>query len=59
MSTSAHVRSRLIQALTLDLVGPTPDILAQLELEGRAEEAAELREELLDRPPTVGTRPVS
>jgi hypothetical protein len=45
------VRHQLIQALTLDLVGPTPDILAQLELEGRTEEAAELRDEVLDRPP--------
>lgn len=51
MATSAQVRSQLIQALTLDLVGPTPDILAQLELEGRTEEATELRDELLDRPP--------
>jgi hypothetical protein len=51
MSTSAQIRSQLIQALSLDLVGPTPDILAQLELEGRTEEATELREELLDRPP--------
>jgi hypothetical protein len=51
MTTSAHVRSQLIQALSLDLVGPTPDVLAQLELEGRTEEAAELRAELLDRPP--------
>ena len=51
MTTSAQVRSQLIQALTLDLVGPTPGILAQLELEGRTEEAAELRAELLDRPP--------
>jgi hypothetical protein len=51
MSTSAQIRSQLIQALSLDLVGPTPDILAQLELEGRTGEAAELREELLDRPP--------
>ena len=51
MSTSAQIRNQLIQALSLDLVGPTPDILAQLELEGRTEEAAELREELLDRPP--------
>jgi hypothetical protein len=41
MSTSAQIRSQLIQALSLDLVGPTPDILAQLELEGRTEEAAE------------------
>lgn len=51
MTTSAHVRSQLIQALTLDLVGPSPDILDQLELEGRTEEATELRDELLDRPP--------
>ncbi|MFN9659811.1 MAG: hypothetical protein ACK6BC_05465, partial [Cyanobacteriota bacterium] len=51
MATSAQVRSQLIQALTLDLVGPTPDILAQLELDGRTEDATELREELLDRPP--------
>ena len=51
MTTSAQVRHQLIQALTLDLVGPTPDILAQLELEERMEEASELREELLDRPP--------
>ena len=51
MTTSAQVRHQLIQALTLDLVGPTPDILAQLELEERTEEASELREELLDRPP--------
>ncbi|MFN7899049.1 MAG: helicase-related protein, partial [Synechococcaceae cyanobacterium] len=51
MTTSAQVRSQLIQALTLDLVGPTPDILDQLELDGRTEEAAELRDEVLDRPP--------
>ncbi len=44
MTTSAQVRHQLIQALTLDMVGPNPDILVQLELEGRAEEAAELRE---------------
>jgi hypothetical protein len=50
-TNSALVRSHLIQALTLDLVGPTPGILAQLELDGRTEEAAELRAELLDRPP--------
>lgn len=50
-TTSAQVRHQLIQALSLDLVGPTPDILAQLELEERTEEAAELREEVLDRPP--------
>jgi hypothetical protein len=51
MTTSAQIRSQLIQALTLDLVGPTPDILAQLELQERTEEATELREEVLDRPP--------
>ena len=51
MSTSAQIRSQLIQALSLDLVGPTPDILAQRELDGQTEEAAELREELRDRPP--------
>mgnify|MGYP003340256900 CR=1 FL=1 len=51
MTTSAQVRHQLIQALSLDLVGPTPDILAELELDGRTQEASELREELLDRPP--------
>lgn len=51
MTSSAQVRHQLIQALTLDLFGPTPDILAQLELNGRTEEASELREEILDRPP--------
>jgi hypothetical protein len=51
MTTSAQVRHQLIQALTLDLVGPTPHILAQLELEERTEEASELRDEVLDRPP--------
>ena len=40
-----------MQALELDLVGPSPTVLAQLEAEGRGEEASELREELLDRPP--------
>ncbi len=40
----------MIQSLSLDLVAPTPGILAQLELEGRTEKAAELREEVLDRP---------
>ncbi|MBU6251440.1 MAG: helicase, partial [Cyanobacteria bacterium REEB417] len=50
-ATSAAVRDQLIQALELDLVGPTPALLAQLEAEGRDEEATELREELLDRPP--------
>jgi hypothetical protein len=51
MTTSAQVRRQLIQALTLDLVGPTPDLLDQLASDGRTEEAAELRDELLDRPP--------
>jgi hypothetical protein len=51
MTSSARVRSQLISALTLDLVGPTPEILAQLELDGRTQEAAELKAELLDRPP--------
>jgi len=50
-STSAAVREQLIQALELDLVGPTPGLLAQLEAEGQTQEATELREELLDRPP--------
>jgi hypothetical protein len=50
-ATSAAVRDQLIQALELDLVGPSPALLAQLEAEGRTEEATELREELLDRPP--------
>jgi len=51
MTSSARVRSQLISALTLDLVGPTPEILAQLELDGRTQEAVELKAELLDRPP--------
>ena len=50
-ATSPAVRDQLIQALELDLVGPSPTLLAQLEAEGRTEEATELREELLDRPP--------
>lgn len=48
---SAKVRELLIRALELDLVGPTPGLLAQLEAEGQSQEATELREELLDRPP--------
>ena len=32
-------------------MGPTPGLLAQLEAEGQSQEATELREELLDRPP--------
>ena len=48
---SAKVRELLIRALELDLVGPTPLLLTQLEAEGQTEEATELREELLDRPP--------
>jgi hypothetical protein len=51
MTTSAQIRNQLIQALNLDLVGPTPDVLAQLALQGRTEEATELRGEVLDRPP--------
>ena len=58
-STSAAVREQLIRALELDLVGPTPGLLAQLEAEGQSQEATELREELLDRPPTAGTSAVS
>ena len=50
-SASALVRDQLIRALELDLVGPTPGLLAQLEAEGQSQEATELREELLDRPP--------
>ena len=48
---SAQVREHLIRALGLDLVGPSPALLAELEAEGRGEEATELRHELLDRPP--------
>jgi len=48
---SALIREQLIQALELDLVGPTPSVLAQLEADSEAEQAAELREEVLDRPP--------
>ena len=50
-SASSLVRDQLIRALELDLVGPTPGLLAQLEAEGQSQEATELREELLDRPP--------
>ena len=42
MTIAAQGRSQLIQTLTLDLVGPTPDVFAHLELEGRTEEASEL-----------------
>ena len=48
---SALIREQLIQALELDLVGPTPTVLAQLEANNEADQAAELREEVLDRPP--------
>ena len=48
---SAKVREQLIRALELDLVGPTPGLLAQLEAEGQVDEVAELRDEVLDRPP--------
>ena len=58
-SNSAAVREQLIRALELDLVGPTPGLLAQLEAEGQSQEATELREEVLDRPPTAGTSAVS
>ncbi|WP_254938606.1 hypothetical protein [Cyanobium sp. Morenito 9A2] len=51
MTISSTTRSQLIQALTLDLLGPTSAVLEQLEAEGQTDEAAELREELLDRPP--------
>jgi len=36
-STSAAVREQLIRALELDLVGPTPGLLAQLEAEGQGQ----------------------
>jgi len=36
-SASALVRDQLIRALELDLVGPTPGLLAQLEAEGQSE----------------------
>jgi hypothetical protein len=42
-ATSAAVREQLIRALELDLVGPTPGLLAQLEAEGQSQEAAEFR----------------
>ena len=35
---SALVRDQLIRALELDLVGPTPGLLAQLEAEGQRQE---------------------
>ena len=36
-SSSALVRDQLIRALELDIVGPTPGLLAQLEAEGQSE----------------------
>ncbi len=38
MSTFAQIPSQLIEALALDLIGPTPDVLAKLALKGRTEE---------------------
>ncbi|MCP9808693.1 DISARM system helicase DrmA [Cyanobium sp. HWJ4-Hawea] len=51
-STSAAVREQLIQALELDLVGPTTTVLAQLQAAGELAQAAELDAELLDRSPS-------
>ena len=48
---SALVREQLMLALELDLVGPTPMVLAQLEADGQADQAEQLRVELLDRGP--------
>lgn len=51
LSTSAAVREQLVTALELDLVGPTQAVLERFEAAGLTEEAEQLREELLDRPP--------
>lgn len=49
---SARVREQLIAALELDLVGPTPTVLAQLAAAGETTQAEQLLAEQLDRSPS-------
>ena len=52
MVTAAQIRSKLINSLRLDLVGPTSALLDQLQENGCKEEAEALTEEILDRGPS-------
>ena len=52
IDNSAKVRSQLVNALGLDLVGPIAKLLDQLQEKGCKEEVDALREEILDRGPS-------
>ena len=52
MKSSAKIRSQLIDALGLDLVGPIPTLLEKLKANGQEKEAEVLKEEILDRGPS-------
>ena len=52
METSAKIRSKLIDSLVLDLIGPTSTFLNHLSAQNKNDEIKELTEEILDRGPS-------
>ena len=52
MDTSAEIRSKIIDSLVLDLIGPSENLMNQFKLDNKEEEISELREEILDRGPS-------
>ena len=52
MDNSFNIRSKLIEALELDLVGPSNSLVKRFLDDGNEKEANELREEILDRGPS-------
>jgi len=52
MDTSAKIRSKLIDSLVLDLIGPSENLMHQFKLDNKDEEIEGLREEILDRGPS-------
>ncbi len=52
MSNSAKIRSKIIDSLVLDLIGPSENLMNQFKLDNKEEEISELREEILDRGPS-------
>ena len=52
MASSNEIRSRLLDSLELDLIGPMPKLINFLESSDKLNEARQLKEEILDRGPS-------
>ena len=52
IASANEIRSRLVDSLELDLIGPMPKLIKFLESSDKVNEASQLKEEILDRGPS-------